>query len=59
MTFNTDFGVTFGHIVCSDMMFKNPWIDVARELNITDFISEMAWDIKMPFISGEYESFYR
>ncbi|XP_046742424.1 vanin-like protein 1 [Diprion similis] len=48
-TFTTDFGVTFGHIICYDIMFQRPWLDVRRKLNVTDFVFTSGWFTGMPF----------
>lgn len=49
--FTTDFGVTFGHFICFDLMFYSP----AQELvdnYITDFIYPTYWFQEFPFLTA-------
>ncbi|KAL5275608.1 BTD family protein [Megaselia abdita] len=50
-TFTTDFGVTFGHFICFDLMFYSP----AQELvdsGVTDFIYPTYWFQEFPFLTA-------
>lgn len=50
-TFTTDFGVTFGHFICFDLMFYSP----AQELvdgGVTDFIYPTYWYQEFPFLTA-------
>lgn len=52
ISFDTDFGVTFGHFVCFDMMFHEPAIRLLRERNITDIIYPTYWFSELPFLGA-------
>lgn len=52
VTFETDFGVTFGTFICFDLMFRKPALDMARSKNITDFIFPTMWFSELPFLTG-------
>lgn len=56
VTFTTDFGVTFSHIIYSDILYREPWMEVAKESGVTDFIYQATWSTKLPFLSCEYLS---
>lgn len=50
-TFITDFGVTFAHFICFDLMFYSP----AQELvngGITDFVYPTYWFQEFPFLTA-------
>lgn len=49
--FETDFGVTFGHFVCFDILFKSPAIDLI-ERNITHFLYPSMWFSESPFLTS-------
>lgn len=51
--FNTDFGVTFGHFICFDLMFQVPAVQVVEKLNVTDVIFPTMWFSEMPYLTGE------
>jgi len=51
-TFTTDFGVTFGHFICFDMLFYDPAVKLVRELNITDIIYPTYWFSELPFLGA-------
>jgi predicted amidohydrolase len=51
-TFDTDFGVTFGHFVCFDLMFRKPALELVRTMNITDIIFPTMWFSELPFLTG-------
>ncbi|XP_017120507.1 vanin-like protein 1 [Drosophila elegans] len=51
-TFTTDFGVTFGHFICFDMLFYEPAVKLVRELNITDIVYPTYWFSELPFLGA-------
>ncbi|XP_034490307.1 vanin-like protein 2 [Drosophila innubila] len=51
-TFETDFGVTFGHFICFDMLFYEPAMRLILERNITDIIYPTYWFSELPFLSA-------
>ncbi|XP_050742110.1 vanin-like protein 1 [Drosophila biarmipes] len=51
-TFDTDFGVTFGHFICFDMLFYEPAVQLVRELNITDIVYPTYWFSELPFLGA-------
>ncbi|ALC48761.1 Btd [Drosophila busckii] len=51
-TFTTDFGVTFGHFICFDMMFYEPAMRLVLEKNITDIIYPTYWFSELPFLTA-------
>ncbi|KAF5280345.1 hypothetical protein FQR65_LT03154 [Abscondita terminalis] len=52
VTFETDFGVTFGMFICSDILFKKPALDVVSNLSVTDIIFSTAWATELPLIDS-------
>lgn len=50
ISFETDFGVTFGHFICFDMLFHEPAMRLIRERNITDIIYPTYWFSELPFL---------
>lgn len=50
-TFDTDFGVTFGHVVCFDLMFKSPLIDMI-ESGISHILYPTAWFQETPSLTA-------
>lgn len=51
-TFTTDFGVTFGHFICFDMLFYEPAMTLIQERNITDIIYPTYWFSELPFLGA-------
>ncbi|KAH8235433.1 hypothetical protein KR032_000197, partial [Drosophila birchii] len=51
-TFTTDFGVTFGHFICFDMMFYEPAMTLVRERHVTDIIYPTYWFSELPFLGA-------
>ena len=49
--FTTDFGVTFGHFTCFDIIFYNPSMIVLRS-EITDIILSLMWFSQLPFLTA-------
>lgn len=52
-TFVTDFGVTFGHFICFDMLFYEPAQVLIEHLNITDIVYPTYWFSELPFLTGK------
>lgn len=52
VTFGTDFGVTFGHFICFDLMFRRPALELVRTEGITDIIFPTMWFSEMPFLTA-------
>ncbi|XP_075983848.1 vanin-like protein 1 isoform X3 [Anticarsia gemmatalis] len=50
--FSTDFGVTFGHFICFDLMFQVPAIQVAQKHNLKDVIFTTMWFSEMPYLTA-------
>ncbi|XP_034828263.1 vanin-like protein 2 isoform X2 [Maniola hyperantus] len=50
--FTTDFGVTFGHFICFDLMFQVPSIQVVQKNNITDVIFPTMWFSELPYLTA-------
>ncbi|XP_035903182.1 vanin-like protein 1 isoform X1 [Anopheles stephensi] len=51
VSFETDFGVRFGHFICFDLMFNEPALELVR-LNVTDFIFPTMWFSELPFLTA-------
>ncbi|EDV47344.1 vanin-like protein 1 [Drosophila erecta] len=51
-TFTTDFGVTFGHFICFDMLFYDPALKLVVEHNITDIVYPTYWFSELPFLGA-------
>ncbi|KAJ2942846.1 hypothetical protein O0L34_g15035 [Tuta absoluta] len=50
--FTTDFGVTFGHFICFDLMFQVPAVQTVEKLNLTDIIFTTMWFSEMPYLTA-------
>lgn len=50
-TFETDFGVTFGHFVCFDILFKSPALDLVS-MNVKHFLYPSMWFSETPFLTS-------
>lgn len=50
-TFTTDFGVTFGHFVCFDLMFQAPALNLIAQ-GIKDIVFPTMWFSELPFLSA-------
>ncbi|XP_026488914.2 vanin-like protein 2 isoform X3 [Vanessa tameamea] len=50
--FETDFGVTFGHYICFDLMFQVPAVQVVEKKNITDIVFTTMWFSEMPYLTA-------
>nr|XP_013100678.1 unnamed protein product [Stomoxys calcitrans] len=51
-TFTTDFGVTFGHFICFDMLFYEPAQVLIQHMNITDIVYPTYWFSELPFLTA-------
>uniref|UniRef100_W8CDA0 Vanin-like protein 1 n=1 Tax=Ceratitis capitata TaxID=7213 RepID=W8CDA0_CERCA len=51
-TFTTDFGVTFGHFICFDMLYWEPAKVLLHERGITDIIYPTYWFSELPFLTA-------
>ncbi|XP_011189686.1 vanin-like protein 1 [Zeugodacus cucurbitae] len=51
-TFTTDFGVTFGHFICFDMLYWDPAEVLIKERGITDIIYPTYWFNELPFLTA-------
>lgn len=49
--FHTDFGVTFGHFICFDILFKSPAINLI-DANVTHFLYPSMWYSETPFLTS-------
>nr|XP_018906892.1 PREDICTED: biotinidase-like [Bemisia tabaci] len=54
-TFKTDFGVTFGMLICFDILFEDPAIRLLQETHVKDIIFTSAWYSKLPFLYGKHK----
>lgn len=52
VSFMTDFGVKFGHIICFDILFYEPTMDLVRKQGVTDIIFPSMWFSKAPFLTA-------
>lgn len=50
-TFETDFGVTFGHFVCFDILFKSPALDIIN-MNVSHILYPSMWFSEIPFLAS-------
>ncbi|XP_055597095.1 vanin-like protein 1 [Uranotaenia lowii] len=51
VSFETDFGVTFGTFTCYDLIFEEPAIQMVRN-GVTDFIFTSMWFSQLPFLTA-------
>lgn len=52
-TFDTDFGVRFGHFICFDILFYKPAEEMAKSMGIRDFVFNSMWFGQLPFLTGK------
>lgn len=50
-TFETDFGVTFGHFVCFDILFKSPALELIR-MDVKHILYPSMWFSEVPFLTS-------
>jgi hypothetical protein len=48
--FDTDFGITFGHIVSYDLLFKSPAYDLIKTKSISHILFPSQWISETPFL---------
>lgn len=53
VTFDTDFGVKFGLIICFDLNLQNPVADLLNQ-KVVNFVFPTMWWSELPFYTGEY-----
>lgn len=53
VTFSTDFGVKFGILICFDILFTEPGLELVKMHNITHFIHLSQMMSKLPFLGGK------
>lgn len=51
-TFETDFGVTFGHFICFDLLFESPAMSLVKN-GITNIIFPTRWYSGLSFTTGK------
>jgi pantetheine hydrolase len=51
VSFDTDFGVKFGHFICFDLAFRYPALELVRA-NISDIIFPTMWFSEAPFLTA-------
>lgn len=52
-TFETDFGVTFGNIICFDVLFFEPAMKLVQR-GIKNFIFSAMWTSELPFLNCKF-----
>lgn len=52
-TFETDFGVTFGNIICFDMLFFEPAMQLVQQ-GVKNFIFPALWTSELPFLTCKF-----
>ncbi|XP_017023271.1 vanin-like protein 1 [Drosophila kikkawai] len=52
ITFETDFGVTFGQFICFDILFYTPARQLVVEQGVTDFVLPAMWYSQLPFLTA-------
>ncbi|KAJ0173032.1 hypothetical protein K1T71_011208 [Dendrolimus kikuchii] len=50
--FTTDFGVTFGHFICFDLMFQVPAVQIVQKHRLTDVIFTTMWFSELPYLTA-------
>ena len=51
-TFETDFGVKFGHFICFDLIFQVPAVQIV-DMGISNVIFPTMWFSELPSLTGE------
>lgn len=54
-TFKTDFGVTFGQVICFDILFQEPSLKLVREKKVHDIIFSSHWFSELPHLTAIQE----
>ncbi|XP_017892649.1 vanin-like protein 2, partial [Ceratina calcarata] len=52
VTFDTDFGVKFGIIICFDILFTEPTLNLTRTLGVSNIVYTFAWYSEVPFLTA-------
>ncbi|KAM8719645.1 hypothetical protein ACLKA7_005817 [Drosophila subpalustris] len=52
VSFETDFNVTFGHIICFDIMFFKPGHELIAQQGIRHFVFPSMWFSQLPFLTA-------
>lgn len=50
-TFETDFGVTFGHFVCFDILFNSPALELVK-MDVKHILYPSMWFSEIPFLTS-------
>uniref|UniRef100_A0A1L8E2M0 Putative carbon-nitrogen hydrolase n=1 Tax=Nyssomyia neivai TaxID=330878 RepID=A0A1L8E2M0_9DIPT len=50
-SFTTDFGVTFGHFICFDVLFEEPALELIRA-GVTDYVYPTMWFSELPYLTA-------
>lgn len=50
--FETDFNVTFGHIICFDILFYQPGQELILDMGIRNFVFPSMWFSQLPFLTA-------
>ncbi|KAM0726634.1 Vanin-like protein 1 [Formica fusca] len=50
--FDTDFGVKFGTLICFDILFYEPALQLTRDHQITDIVYSTTWFSEAPFLTA-------
>ncbi|XP_029038095.2 vanin-like protein 1 [Osmia bicornis bicornis] len=57
VTFDTDFGVTFGTFICFDILFWVPALNLTRMRGVSNFVYTTAWFSEAPFLTAVQTQF--
>ena len=50
-TFDTDFGVKFGHFICFDILFNKPTLDILKQ-SVSHLLYPSMWFSEVPFLTS-------
>ncbi|XP_035448666.2 vanin-like protein 2 isoform X3 [Spodoptera frugiperda] len=50
--FETDFGVSFGHFICFDLMFQVPAVQVVQKSKVKNVIFPTMWFSELPYLTA-------
>lgn len=56
-TFTTDFNVTFGIIICFDIVVSTPAVDLVNR-GVKNFIMPTMWYSELPFSTGKINIYF-
>lgn len=57
ITFDTDFGVKFGLLICFDLLFESPMKELLDQ-GVQNLAYPTMWYSHLPFLSGSHLSYY-